>query len=375
MRWLQLKHDFPCIFRQEFLLGNESGYVRIMMNRFISSLVFSTLIIFIPWIVQAEDSRRYSPPTTSLDVIELKLEWKDPKRSRDIPVKIYYPKETTGTYPVIIFSHGLGGSRDGYEYLGRHWAGCGYICVHIQHLGSDDGVWKNAPIAERTGALQKAALNVRGALDRPLDVQFTIDQLEKLNSDTTSPLHHMLDLAKIGVSGHSYGGYTALAIAGQTFLLPLSASKRYDEPRIKAGIQMSAPAPANRRDMDQTYGSITIPIMHMTGTKDFLEILPQTTAEDRRIPFDHMNHSETCLVIFNDGDHMIFSGRGRVGSPEKLAQDAEFQKLICSGTTAFWDAYLKELSSAKQWLFEGAFVKLLGDQATFECKTPIVSIK
>ena len=35
------------------------------------------------------------------------------------------------------------------------------------------------------------------------------------------------------------------------------------------------------------------------------------TAADRRIPYDHMSRAETCLVIFNDGDHFIFSGRER----------------------------------------------------------------
>ena len=39
---------------------------------------------------------------------------------------------------MIVFSHGLGGTRDGYEYLGRHWASYGYVSVHLQHKGSDD---------------------------------------------------------------------------------------------------------------------------------------------------------------------------------------------------------------------------------------------
>src|ERR1700712_4732620 len=57
--------------------------------------------------------------------------WHDAARNRDVPVKIYYPKtdagKESGRSPVIIFSHGLGGSREGYSYLGEHWASCGYI--------------------------------------------------------------------------------------------------------------------------------------------------------------------------------------------------------------------------------------------------------
>jgi predicted dienelactone hydrolase len=319
----------------------------------------------------ADETPAYSPPSPARDVAIAKLDWHDSNRDRDVPVKIYYPKDGAGPFPVVIFSHGLGGSRDGYEYLGRHWAGCGYVSVHAQHIGSDDSVWKDVPVAERAKSLQRGASNLANALNRPPDGVFAIDQLEKLNADETCPLKGRLDLKSIGFAGHSFGGYTTLALAGETFILPLGKTKRYDEPRIKAAIQMSAPAPANRREMDKAFGSITIPVMHMTGTKDFLEILPQTTAADRRIPFDHMGNSETCLVIFNGGDHFIFSGRERMAAtPEKLAQDAVFQELIRAGTTGFWDAYLKGSAAAKKWLLEGGYTNLVGGQATFERKAP-----
>src|SRR6266446_1669455 len=72
-----------------------------------------------------------------------RYDWLDPKRDRKVPVKIYFPKAGDGPFPVIIFSHGLGGSREGYEYLGWHWASWGYVSVHLQHLGSDNAVWEN----------------------------------------------------------------------------------------------------------------------------------------------------------------------------------------------------------------------------------------
>ena len=317
----------------------------------------------------AEEQQGYTPPTPSMEVAVLKLDWHDVARDRDVPAKIYFPQEGAGPFPVVIFSHGLGGSRENYEYLGRHWAGCGYVSVHLQHIGSDDSVWKDLPMAERGKSLQKAAVNLSNALERPIDGQFALNQIEKLNVDESSPLKGRLDLKAMAIAGHSFGGYTTLALAGQTFMLPFFQSKRYDEPRLKAAIQMSAPAPTIRRDLDGTFASIKIPVMHMTGTKDFLELLPQTTAADRRIPFDHMSQAETCLVIFNDGDHFIFSGRERMAaSPEKIAQDASFQKLICASTTAFWDAYLKGNVAAKKWLLEGGCEKFLGEQATFEHK-------
>jgi predicted dienelactone hydrolase len=320
---------------------------------------------------RADEPTAYKSPAPTFEVAIIKHDWHDVARDRAVPAKIYFPKEGNGPFPVVIFSHGLGGSRENYEYLGRHWAGCGYVSVHLQHIGSDESVWKDVPAAERGNALKKSAFNISSALDRPTDAQFALDQIEKLNADESSPLKSRLDLKAMAIAGHSFGGYTALALAGQTFMLPLRQTKRYDERRVKAAIQMSAPAPSIRRDLKGTYASITIPVMHMTGTKDFLELLPQTTATDRRIPYDNMSQSETCLVIFNDGDHFIFSGRERMAaSPEKMAQDAVFQKLICASTTAFWDAYLKDNAAARRWLLEGGCERLLGTQATFEHKTP-----
>ena len=333
------------------------------MKRILVLLAFVSSIL-------AEDSKPYTPPTASAEVSELKLDWHDSARDRPVPVKLYFPKDGAGPFPIIIFSHGLGGSRDNYAYLGKHWAGCGYVSVHVQHLGSDDGVWRDVSLAERAKALQKAAMNISNATNRPLDAQFAMDQMVKLNADSTSPLKGRLDVQAFAIAGHSFGGFTTLALAGQTFMLPLGRSKRYDEPRLKAAIQMSAPAPTRRTDLDQVYGSITVPTMHMTGTEDFVEILPQTKPADRRIPFDHMSAAETCLVIFNGGDHMIFSGRERQGSEGERSQDEVFHKLICAGSTAFWDAYLKGDFAAKEWVMGSGYAKLLGQQAIYERKVP-----
>ena len=54
-----------------------------------------------------------------------------------MPVKIYYPVDLSEPAPAVIVSHGLGGSREGYAYLGRHLASHGYVVVHVTHLGSD----------------------------------------------------------------------------------------------------------------------------------------------------------------------------------------------------------------------------------------------
>jgi predicted dienelactone hydrolase len=304
----------------------------------------------------------YEPPAATQSVEIVRYEWHDDVRDRDVPVKIYFPKDGSNPRPIIIFSHGLGGSREGYEYLGRHWAGCGYVSVHLQHLGSDERVWKNAAGPERMQALRRATLELANTVNRPKDVSFAIDRLLALNSEAESPLKGRLDTKSIGMAGHSYGGFTTMAIAGQEF-----GPAKWADSRVKAAIQMSAPVarPAQRA---HAYTGIVIPVFHMTGTRDDSPI-GDTKAAERRIPFDHMNAVETCLLTFADGDHMVFAGAPRLQDGAR-EQDAKFQKLICGGSTAFWDAWLKGDTAAHAWLMDGGFEKLLGATGVFEKKTP-----
>lgn len=308
----------------------------------------------------------YEPPQPSQEVGIERFDWHDAARDRDVPVKIYYPKDLTAPAPIVVFSHGLGGSREGYEYLGRHWAGCGFVSVHLQHPGSDDAVWKKADPSDRMKSLRGATTNLANSINRPRDVSFAIDELTRANADSKSPLHGRLDLSRIGVAGHSYGGFTTMAIAGQAF--GPRRSREMADPRVKAVIQMSAPVPRGENGADDAYNPITTPVFHMTGTKDDSPI-GDTTASQRRIPFDHMTSAETCLLIFKDGDHMVFAGAPRA-NPAAREGDAKFQSLICSASIAWWDAHLRGNTAAKAWLEQGDFAKLLGTDGTFEIRQP-----
>ena len=81
----------------------------------------------------------------------LELVVSDSGRKRELPIRVYLPAETTAS-AVVLFSHGLGGSREGGTYLGNHWAARGYVCVFLQHPGSDTSVWLGKPPTEIVGA-------------------------------------------------------------------------------------------------------------------------------------------------------------------------------------------------------------------------------
>ena len=328
-----------------------------MMPQLLSALLIISAIAHTPagFGAQASLYKKEPGPWT---VESLKEEWTDATRARQVPVKIYFPKTGTGPYPVIIFSHGLGGTRDGYEYLGHHWASHGYVSVHVQHLGSDSAVWQDT--ASPMKAMQQAAASLTNALNRPLDVSFAIDQITRLNK-AEGVLRNRLDLNRVGVAGHSFGAYTTLAAAGQVFG---PTERGLGDERVKAAIAMSAPVP--RANAGRSYSRIRIPILHMTGTEDYSPI-GDTSPKDRRVPFDRITGAAQFLVTFTGGDHMIFSGRSGLRGERK--NDERFHDLIKMSSTAFWDAYLKQDTEAKEWLAKGGFQAALGNDGVFEQKT------
>lgn len=142
-------------------------------------------------------------------------ETRDPARNRALPLRIYLP-ESNKTAPVVLFSHGLGGSRDNNPYLGEHWAKRGYVVVFVQHPGSDESVWKEVSGFQRMGAMKQAA-SAENYMDRVRDIPVVIDSLARWNSQSDHSLNGRLDLEHIGMSGHSFGAQTTQAVSGQSF--------------------------------------------------------------------------------------------------------------------------------------------------------------
>ncbi|BCM89248.1 hypothetical protein IAD21_01093 [Abditibacteriota bacterium] len=297
----------------------------------------------------------YATPVQSSDI--WRAEWHDAKRNRNVPVKIYFPKGN-GPFPVIMFSHGLGGTREMYQYLGSYWAAHGFVAVHLQHIGSDDSVWRGG--VDRQNLM--GAMSSKNALDRVRDVSFAIDQLQSLNNTQTWPLHGKLDLSHIGMAGHSFGANTTLMVSG--LKLPMGGNSVSD-PRIKCAIAMSSPSPV-LKNYNVIYGGIKIPMFHMTGTQDVSPVDRNgTTPLDRRLPYDHIRGADAYLTTFAGGDHMVFSGRSRPTGA--VASDERNHLLIQESSTAFWDAYLKGDAKAMAWLHTD-FAKELGVNGVFEQK-------
>lgn len=271
----------------------------------------------------------------------------DVARDREVPIRVYLPPENAGEpkrtpQPVVLFSHGLGGSRAGSPFLGKHWAARGYIAVFLQHPGSDESVWKDQPLAKRMVAMRSAASG-KNFLLRARDVPAVLDQLAKWNGQTGHELAGRLDARTVGMSGHSFGGHTTQAVAGQKF--PLGGQALTDA-RVKAAIVMSPSAP-ERGDINAAFGSVKIPWLLMTGTHDTAAIGSQT-AESRRRVFPALAPGDKFELVLDKAEHSAFTERPLPGDREQ--RNPNHHRAILALSTAFWDAYLRGDAAAKAWL-------------------------
>jgi predicted dienelactone hydrolase len=266
---------------------------------------------------------------------------KDERLVREVPLRIYLPKER-GPAPVVLFSHGLGGSRAGSEYLGVHWASRGYAAVFLQHPGSDEGVWKGRPAAERMAAMRRAASPENFQL-RVRDVPAVLDGLARWSQTTGHPLSGRLDLTRIGMSGHSFGALTTQAVSGQRFL----GSARFTDARIKAAVLMSPSGPRGGGDPRETFGEVKIPWMLLTGTQDRSPI-GDADPESRRTVFPALPPGGKYELVLAGAEHSAFTETRLPGDTER--RNPNHHRAILAVTTAFWDAYLREDADAKKWL-------------------------
>lgn len=228
-----------------------------------------------------------------------------------------------GPYPLVIFSHGFSGSVASYSAFAEHYTSYGFIVLAPEHTEQFDPTW---------GDLWKSSI------DRPVDVKQTLDYAEQLTAPG-GELAGLIDMQHVAVVGHSYGGYTALAMAGAQYdlvaynarcaqvpaddplsflctpLVPHEAEMAaragldpmpeglwpsFGDPRVTAIIPMAGDSYL----FDQAgLSKITIPMMAIGGTAD-----TGTPYEWGVKPsYNYATSAQKALVTFVGAEHMIFN--------------------------------------------------------------------
>ncbi len=343
----------------------------------------------------------------------------DSARNKDLVMTIEYPTRG-GPYPVIVFSHGFGGSNVGYTPLTEYWAGHGYIVIKPSH--ADAG--KLGPILEqrreeRRAEMEKARAEGRGRnvrnsrqpeqpnpaqqqpdslaeaiwatqtpadwVNRARDISLILDNLTNLEKKYPE-LEGRMDTSKIGVSGHSYGAFTAMMVSGMTSFAA-NGTVHAADPRVKAAVVFSPQGISSTLGLTKdSWKELTIPTMFVTGSLDYFTA---GDAAPRHDPFAYSPAGDKYFVSFKGGRHMTFSGgmyseisddeipvrttnggpyagtdpmgqpqmatrgAGGRGGSSLFQRDRRIFTAAKIASTAFFDAYLKGDAGAKDYLKPG----------------------
>lgn len=284
----------------------------------------------------------------------------DARGGRRVPFKVYHPEGEINA-PIVLWSHGLGGSADGASFLSRFIAAHGYVVVNITHAGTDSSMWEGKP-GHPWDVIRATPLTREVVLNRFSDVPYLLDSLPewlKQHEDIKA----RPDFSRIGMSGHSFGALTTQVMAGLLFPDENNQPQSFKDNRFKAGILYSPVPVAHLTDLpvEDLYRAIDLPLLFMTGTADQSPI-EGFGMQERLAVYKHAGMKEKYLLMIEDADHMVFAGsRGKLTGYAKIPLHETIIKVTA---LAWWDAQLKNDEAARAWL-RGGIDNWLGSEASF----------
>lgn len=273
--------------------------------------------------------------------------WHDEPRGRAVPVRIRLPA-SAGPWPVVLYSHGLGGSREGADAWGEAWAAAGFVVVHLQHAGSD------ADVLRQGLRNLRAAASAEQLLARVGDVRFVLDEIARRQQAAVAPWRDVR-LEAIGLAGHSFGAQTALALAGQRFPMPGSLA----DARVKAFIALSPSSHRSRMPVQEQFGAISRPFFAITGSLDGDPFGGFKTGEPRAAVYDGLPRGQRALLWIDGADHMSFAGNAarRIDGrgpfrrePVAAEREPVHHAIVARRTALWWRAQLFDDDAARSAL-------------------------
>lgn len=150
--------------------------------------------------------------------------------------------EANGRLPLVLFSHGSCGFERQSIFLVRRLATWGFIVAAPPHPGNTTSEFMTC---------STPATLADSFVNRPADIVFVLDRLLELNDDPQSFLYQRIDVARIGMSGHSFGGLTTFRVLAR-------------DGRFRAGLAL---APVTRTIQSEVQ-QVRQPVMIQVGTLD-----------------------------------------------------------------------------------------------------------
>jgi predicted dienelactone hydrolase len=240
------------------------------------------------------------------------------------------PDANDAPYPIVLYAHGLYGSRVVASDITEHLASWGFFVIAIDY-------------ADNWSTLEDGIPYISLMISRPRDVSWQLDYAEALTS-RSGEMQGILDTDRVAIIGHSFGGYTALIAGGsrldlgwfgrlasshpEACVLPVIAGggdwcsdildfqrqladlaglegvpeglwPSWGDPRIDALVSLAGDAehfgPEGLRD-------VNIPSMFVSGSSDMFNLPEFNTYQ----PFDYVGSTQKSMVILEGADHHVF---------------------------------------------------------------------
>lgn len=279
----------------------------------------------------------------------------------DLPISVSYPKGAKGKLPVVVWSHGMYGTRNTYKPLVEALAGAGYVVVQPSH---GDSLERMTP-EQRRALIAKPNTNSTQSWDeRPGEVSHCMDSFAQIEGKIPA-LKGKLDADRVGVGGHSFGAWTTQVLAG----MELAAGARkvsFYEKRAKAFVVLSGTGPGGvvtPAGLKAMHG----PMLMITGTNDTART--GDTGEWRKKAFELASPGDKYLVWIDGATHNFGGITGdrnpavrdflkRAGSSANV--NPEHTQIVVSSIVAFYDAYLRKDEAAMKYVTSKAIEKVGG---------------
>jgi predicted dienelactone hydrolase len=220
-------------------------------------------------------------------------------------------------FPLVVFSHGFGGCNTQSTFLMEALAQDGYLVLAPNHKDARcgtarDGNWAPPRRRPQSPFRDPEQWNDTTYKDRAADIEALLDAVlkEKMFAGV------VVDGTRIGIAGHSLGGYTALGLAG--------GWQSWKDPRIKAVLALSPHCSPFVAKGD--LGKMNVPVMYQGGTRD----LGETPVVRRPEGAYDKTSAPKYFVNFEAAGHFAWTNLLKL-----------HQEPINNYSLAFFDRYLK----------------------------------
>lgn len=311
----------------------------------------------------AHDAERFVLPAGVLTVNRRDFEIADTARNKQLELRVRVPTPAPGAkppeegWPLLVFSHGAGGSRDAFGALLDFLATHGFASVAMTH---EDSIALARRRGERgpgvaTPAGRRALYGSVNLGGRVADCVLVVDRLDEIAAEmgraAGSP--PMFDAQRIAVGGHSAGAFTAqLCVGVRARAAGIGARglgmTSIGDARFKAGVIISGQGTTSRLLDDRSWSAVDVPLLVMAGSLDGSPPeMGRETPESRRHPFEKSRGAAqggkpAYLLYIEGATHSSYQGKSAASLlGERPSTDAEhIRDAVAASTLLFLRAHV-----------------------------------